>query len=128
MPAPLFNGTIVSTPSWYFLRDVGDAGVHGIASITFIAILMTILIQPPTTNQAEANEMMQIQLAQLPSVIGGGWVLGGHSMTSSARARSEGGISIPRALAVARFIRNSNLIGSAIGRSDGFSPLRIRPT
>src|SRR5262249_25549665 len=45
-----------------------------------------------------------------------------HSITSSARARSEDGTSSPSALAVLRLITSSNLVGAWIGRSPGFSP------
>src|SRR3954447_24502141 len=51
-----------------------------------------------------------------------------HSMTSSARASSVGGTSRPRALAVLRLIASSYLVGACTGRSDGFSPLRMRLT
>src|SRR5262245_28523704 len=50
-----------------------------------------------------------------------------HSITSSARASSVGGISRPSALAVARLMTNSNLVGCITGRSDGLAPLRMRP-
>src|SRR5262249_21240963 len=40
-----------------------------------------------------------------------------HSITSSARARSEGGISRPSALAVLRLIASSYLVGACTGRS-----------
>ena len=49
-----------------------------------------------------------------------------HSITSSARASSEGGTVRPRALAVLRLRTNSNFVGWMTGRSAGFSPLRIR--
>src|SRR5262249_44912173 len=51
-----------------------------------------------------------------------------HSITSSARASSIGGMSRPRALAVFRFITSSYLVGACTGRSAGFSPLRMRST
>jgi hypothetical protein len=51
-----------------------------------------------------------------------------HSITSSARARSPSGISRPSAFAVLRLITSSCLVGACTGRSDGFSPLRIRST
>src|SRR5262249_16299899 len=51
-----------------------------------------------------------------------------HSITSSAVARSVGGISTASALAVARLMTSSNLVENSTGRSPGFSPLRIRPT
>ena len=51
----------------------------------------------------------------------------GYSITSSARASSEGGTSRPSALAVLRLMDSSNLVGCMTGRSAGFSPLRMRP-
>jgi hypothetical protein len=50
-----------------------------------------------------------------------------HSITSSAVASSVGGTSRPSALAVLRWMTNSNLVGCTTGRSAGFSPLRILP-
>src|SRR6266516_1648834 len=46
-----------------------------------------------------------------------------HSITSSARASSVGGISMPSALAVFRLMISSNLVGACNGSSFGFSPL-----
>src|SRR4051812_12442127 len=51
-----------------------------------------------------------------------------HSITSSARARSVGGIVRLSALAVLTFRRSSNVVGICTGRSPGFAPLRIRST
>src|SRR5262249_45827129 len=51
-----------------------------------------------------------------------------HSMTSSARARSVGGISRPRAWAVIRLMTRSNLAGCSTGMSAGFAPRRILST
>ena len=50
-----------------------------------------------------------------------------HSITSSARASSVGGISKPNVLAVCRLMTNSNLVARKTGMSAGFSPLRMRP-
>src|ERR1051326_2810247 len=49
-----------------------------------------------------------------------------YSTTSSARARSVGGMSRPSALAVLRLMTSSKVVGSWTGRSPGFSPLRMR--
>jgi len=49
-----------------------------------------------------------------------------HSITSSARARSVGGTSMPSVFAVLRLITSSYLVGACTGRSAGFSPLRMR--
>jgi hypothetical protein len=51
-----------------------------------------------------------------------------HSITSSARASSDGGTSRPSALAVLRLITSWYLVGVCTGRSPGFSPLRMRST
>src|SRR5260221_7225475 len=49
-----------------------------------------------------------------------------HSITSSARASTVGGMSRPSAFAVLRLITSSYLVGACTGRSAGFSPLRMR--
>jgi hypothetical protein len=51
-----------------------------------------------------------------------------HSITSSARTRSDSGTVSPSALAVLRFTASSNLAGRSIGRSAGLVPPKIRPT
>ena len=51
-----------------------------------------------------------------------------HSITSSARARIDGGIVRPSALAVLRLITSSNLVGCSTGKSAGLAPERILPT
>src|SRR5262249_49383915 len=50
-----------------------------------------------------------------------------HSITSSAMESSVGGTSTPIARAVARLMMNSNRVARVTGRSEGFSPLRMRP-
>src|SRR5262249_44389987 len=50
-----------------------------------------------------------------------------HSVTPSARARSEEGTSTPSSLAVMRFMTRSNFVTCWTGRSAGFAPLRMRP-
>ena len=50
-----------------------------------------------------------------------------HSITSSARAKSVGGIVNPSALAVFRLMTSSNLMLCWTGRSAGLAPLRIFP-
>jgi hypothetical protein len=51
-----------------------------------------------------------------------------HSITSSARASSVAGMSMPSSLAVFRLITSSYLVGAWTGKSAGFSPLRMRST
>src|SRR5262245_5678306 len=48
-----------------------------------------------------------------------------HSITSSARASTVGGISRPSAFAVLRLMISSNLVGCSIGRSAGLAPFKI---
>src|SRR5262249_38503003 len=50
-----------------------------------------------------------------------------HSITSSARASSVGGMVSPRASAVLRLMTSSNFVGCITGRSAGWAPLRMRP-
>ena len=50
-----------------------------------------------------------------------------HWITSSAVANSVSGMMRPRALAVLRLMTSSNLVGRQTGRSEGLSPLRMRP-
>jgi hypothetical protein len=51
-----------------------------------------------------------------------------YSITSSARASSVDGISMPSALAVLRLMTSSYLVGFCTGKSASFSPLRMRST
>ena len=51
-----------------------------------------------------------------------------HSITSSARASSDGGTVRPSALAVLRLITSSILVGLSMGSSCGFEPLSILST
>src|SRR5262249_35199674 len=50
-----------------------------------------------------------------------------RSITSSARASSEGGTVRPSILAVSALMTSSNLLACTTGRSAGFAPLRMRP-
>jgi hypothetical protein len=51
-----------------------------------------------------------------------------YSITALAVATSAGDNSRPSALAVLRLITKWNFVGCCTGRSDGFSPLRMRST
>src|SRR5262245_46582459 len=51
-----------------------------------------------------------------------------HSITSSARSIRAMGNSIPSLRAAFRFMLSAYLVGCWIGRSPGFSPLRMRST
>src|SRR5215475_6645567 len=50
-----------------------------------------------------------------------------HSITSSARRGSVGGTARPNALAVLRLMISSAFVACWMGKSAGFSPLRMRP-
>jgi len=50
-----------------------------------------------------------------------------YSITSSARARIEGGMVRPSALAVFKLTTNSKVVGCCTGRSAGLAPFRIFP-
>jgi hypothetical protein len=51
-----------------------------------------------------------------------------YSITSSARASSDGGTVIPSAFAVLRLMTNSILVGCKTGRSAGLAPFKIFAT
>jgi hypothetical protein len=51
-----------------------------------------------------------------------------YSITSSARARSDGGTVSPMAFAVLRLIVSSSRVGCSTGRSPGLAPSKIRLT
>jgi hypothetical protein len=51
-----------------------------------------------------------------------------HSITSSARARREGGTLSFSILAVSALMTSSNLLDCKTGRSVGLAPLRVWPT
>src|ERR1700676_149132 len=51
-----------------------------------------------------------------------------HSITSSARASSEGGIVTPSAFAVFKLTASKKLVGNSIGKSPGAVPRRILAT
>ena len=51
-----------------------------------------------------------------------------HSMISSARPSTAGGITRPSALAVLRLMTSSYLVGACTAKSAGFSPLKMRST
>jgi hypothetical protein len=51
-----------------------------------------------------------------------------HSITRSARSRSDVGIAMPICFAVFMLITNSNFVGRSTGSSAGLAPLRIFAT
>jgi len=53
---------------------------------------------------------------------------GAYSITTSAHVSTVGGMLMPSALAVWRFMTSSYLVGRSTGRSPGFAPLKILST
>jgi hypothetical protein len=51
-----------------------------------------------------------------------------HSITSSARARREGGMARPRTFAAFMLMTSSKTVGCSTGRSAGLAPFRMRST
>ena len=51
-----------------------------------------------------------------------------HSITSSARTRSAGGIALSSSFAVLRFTNSSKFRGCSIGSSLSFAPFAMRAT
>ena len=60
--------------------------------------------------------------------LGGPSVVGDHSITLSARVKSETGIVRPIAFAALTLIMNWNFVGCSTGKSAGLAPLRILST
>ena len=54
--------------------------------------------------------------------------LADHSIIRSIRRRTEGGMLIPRIVAILRFTTSSKRVGCSTGSSPGFAPLRTRST
>ena len=77
----------------------------------------------------QPRKTTDVPLCRSREPIAGWWLSGiGYSITSSARARIEGGTVRPSAFAVFKLNTSSNLVGCSIGRSAGFAPLRILST
>src|SRR5450631_1141587 len=71
---------------------------------------------PPATDFARPARLVRfVPEAEVPS----------YSITSSAMARSKGGICRPSALAALRLMTSSNFVDCSTGRSAGFAPCRI---
>ena len=57
--------------------------------------------------------------------IGNERATGDHWITSSARARTDGGTASPNVFAVLRLMTGSNFVGCFTGKSAGLAPLGI---
>src|SRR6478609_5801771 len=101
------------------LSDCREARVHGCSLPRMqhpkFAIVPRLLRQRRDRQSRRATE----QRDELPSL---------HSITSSARASSDGDTSRPSALAVLRLMTNSTFVGCSIGKSEGLVPLKILST
>src|SRR5205823_2319878 len=88
-------------------------------------------LRPSDPRHGRERGSARCQMQKLPSARKfhrGPSLLLAYSITSSARASSVGGTSMPSALAVLRLTANSNLIGCSIGRSLGLAPRKILAT
>ena len=75
-------------------------------------------IHPIATAERTSREVRSVPEADIAA----------YSITSSARASTDGGSVRPIALAVFRLTTSSYRVGTCTGRSAGFSPLRMRST
>jgi hypothetical protein len=73
-----------------------------------------------------AREQLGRMSALLPKADSCTAAKGSYSITSSARARTDGGTARPSVLAVLRLITSSYLVGACTGKSASLSPLRMR--
>ena len=82
----------------------------------------------PCMPNSAFNSRYQNRKVSQAKLVGGAAGRALYSMTSSAIASTPGGMVRLSDLVVLRLITSSNLLGSSTGRSEGLSPLRIRPT
>src|SRR5258708_7102180 len=78
----------------------------------------------PIAHCHECREVPAADSCAAATCVTGG---GNYSITSSARASNVGGMVRPSAFAVLRLTTSSTLLACTIGKSPGFSPLRMRP-
>jgi hypothetical protein len=77
-------------------------------------------LQAEARERVRGSERPRLRLSAQPRAV--------HSITSSARASSMGGMVRPSALAVIILIVRSNLVGCSTGKSAGFAPRKILST
>jgi hypothetical protein len=78
--------------------------------------------------KADAGSVARLPAPKVETLVLDGLRGAGYSITSSARASSDGGTVRPSALAVLRLITSSNFVGCSKGRPEGFAPLIILST
>ena len=101
----------------------------GTAAAPLPAISCLGAFRPPAARaRGEVRHCRQPKTCTQPAVSSRSKASDAYSITSSARASNVGGISRPSARAVCRLMISSNRIGSSIGRSAGFTPLKILST
>src|SRR2546429_3574521 len=110
LPAQLFEPLIERHQPTFGLRIVRDAHQNANA-LHSLKLLRTHRHRPRRRAADERDELA-------PAA---------HSITSSARPESGSGTVMPSALAVLRLTISSTFVDCTIGRSAGFSPLRMRP-
>src|SRR5262252_4962444 len=97
------------------MYDILDEALNGLRAGTSAAPLSAKIRRSPSLAETAAVDPER-PFATYP-----------HSMTSSARARIDGGTVRPSAFAILRLITSSNVVGCCTGRSAGLAPLRIFP-
>jgi len=85
--------------------------INGIETLTGLAKSCRAQPRPLSRRRGEADALQQSGI---------------YSIISSARASSKGDTVIPSVCAVLRLMTSSYLVGACMGRSAGFSPLRMR--
>jgi len=108
------------SPMYEFSHRLGQSRRTTMFAMSGLAPIAAMMLQCRDRSKSATSGCEQMQQA---SVQGSQT----YSITSSARASSAAGTSRPSALAVVRFMMNSNLAACITGRSTGFSPLRMRP-
>src|SRR5262249_52138440 len=100
-----------------------DCRINRLAMVTHAASgRATFLHRPLATRSGGIGRKTQSDIDPVSGRLRRNERAASHSITSSARARSVGGMSRASAFALLRLITNSYLVGSWIGRSVGFSP------
>src|SRR5215467_3720217 len=101
------------------LQETFTSGLSTVRSPSPLPDITTVATgQAPPAGLTPAGPTTSVA-AQLPPL---------HSMTSSARASSDGGMVRPSAFAAFMLITSSNFVGCSIGKSAGLAPFAIRST
>jgi hypothetical protein len=107
------------TDTWTARFAIRVSVTTGGAASRFVSAVMSALARTADS----VRNYRRVRKVPLPDLRGAA-NLHRHSITSSARASSVVGISMPSAFAVLRLMTISYFVGACTGRSAGFSPLR----